>query len=348
MKTVIDKLCDNQSLNREEFEYLLDNIDDKSLEYLREKADEVRIREYGRSVYTRGIIEFTNYCKQNCVYCGIRHDNKKADRYRLSAEEILDCCDAGYKLGYRTFVLQGGEDPYYTDEKIIEVIRAIKKALPDCALTLSLGEKSFNSLKQYYEAGADRYLLRHETAALVLYKKYHPNMSLESRKQCLWNLKKIGYQVGAGFLVGLPKQTTKDYVEDLMFLKKLQPEMIGIGPFIAHDNTPLEGEVNGSVRQVVTLLAIVRLMLPKVLLPATTALGSVDPIGREQGIRFGANVVMPNLSPTNVRAKYALYNGKICVSDEAAQCRKHIEGKVSDIGYSLDMSRGDHKNWRRL
>ncbi|WP_350343314.1 [FeFe] hydrogenase H-cluster radical SAM maturase HydE [Proteinivorax tanatarense] len=348
MKTTIDKLFKETTLSRDEFLYLLNNMDGDSLTYLRDKANERRVQEYGKAVYTRGLIEFTNHCIQNCVYCGIRYDNKNADRYRLSLEEILDCCKLGYKLGYRTFVLQGGEDPYYSDERIVDLVKSIKKTFPECALTLSLGEKNFSSLKQYYEAGADRYLLRHETASPTIYNKYHPNMCLQSRKKCLWDLKKIGFQVGAGFLVGLPGQSNEDYVEDLLFLKKLQPEMVGIGPFIAHENTPLEGASNGSITQVVTLLAIVRLMLPKVLLPATTALGSIDPTGREQGIKFGANVVMPNLSPTSVREKYALYDGKICVGDEAAECRQCIEGKVRNIGYSLDMSRGDHKNWRRL
>lgn len=346
MNKLIDKLQKNQGLEKDELLYLLDHMDEETRSYLREKAHETRMEQYGESVFMRGLIEFTNYCNKNCVYCGIRSGNPKADRYRLTLENILECCQIGHRLGYRTFVLQGGEDPHYTDEKIVEMIKAIKGKFPDCAITLSIGEKSYESYKKYYDAGADRYLLRHETASPKLYESLHPGMKLEDRIDCLKNLKEIGYQVGTGFLVGLPGQTNADYVEDLMLLKAIQPQMVGIGPFISHKDTPLKDHDNGTVEATTTLLGIIRLMLPDALLPATTALGSIDSLGREKGIQFGANVVMPNLSPTSVREKYALYDGKICTGDEAAECRKCIEGRINNIGFSVNMDRGDHEKWR--
>jgi len=348
MKELIDKLYLENNLTREELLFLLNNLDDESKEYLRLKAHETRMAYYGNKVFMRGLIEFTNYCKNNCIYCGIQAANKNAQRYRLSLDEILECCTIGYKLGYRTFVLQGGEDPYYSDDKIIEIIHSLKDKFPECAITLSIGEKSYESYKKYYDAGADRYLLRHETASKKLYDSLHPNMSFENRIQCLYNLKEIGFQVGAGFMVGLPNQSNEDFVEDLIFLKELQPHMVGIGPFIPHKNTILANEKAGSLETTVTLLSIIRLLLPSVLLPATTALGSIHPLGREKGIKAGANVVMPNLSPTNVRAKYTLYDGKICIGDEAAECRRCIENRIIKTGFSVDMSRGDNINWRRI
>lgn len=348
MKELIEKLYLENYLEETELLYLLNNINETSREYLIQKADETRRNHYDNSVFMRGLIEFTNYCSRNCAYCGIRAGNTEADRYRLSLHDILHCCSIGYELGYRSYVLQGGEDPYYDDDKILEIVSGIKNKFPSCAITLSIGEKSYESYKKYYDAGADRYLLRHETASKKLYDKLHPGMSFENRKQCLKNLKEIGYQVGAGFLVGLPGQTNNDYVNDLIFLKELQPHMVGIGPFIPHKSTPLADEKGGTVTDTVTLLAIIRLLLPSVLLPATTALGSIDPLGREKGIKAGANVVMPNLSPTNVRAKYSLYDGKICTGDEAAECRRCIETRITNAGFSVDMSRGDNKNWRRL
>lgn len=346
MNRLIEKLQENQWLEKDELLFLLDNMDEKSRNYLREKAHETRMEQYGDSVYMRGLIEFTNYCKRNCVYCGIRSSNGKAERYRLTTENILQCCEIGYNLGYRTFVLQGGEDPYYTDEKIVDMIDTIKAKFPHCAITLSIGEKSYESYKKYYDAGADRYLLRHETASKKLYENLHPKMKLEDRIKCLKHLKEIGYQVGTGFLVGLPGQSNADYVDDLVLLKDIQPHMVGIGPFISQKDTPLKEHENGTLLMTTTLLGIIRLILPDALLPATTALGSIDPLGREKGIQFGANVVMPNLSPTNVREKYALYDGKICTGDEAAECRKCIEGRINNIGFSVNMSRGDHKKWR--
>lgn len=347
MKALIDQLASQQDLTDEQLLYLLDHMDDENRAYLTEKAHETRMRIYGDRVFMRGLIEFTNYCKQSCLYCGIRAENQDAQRYRLTLDQVLQCCETGYWLGYRTYVLQGGEDPYFTDERLVEMITAIKKRYPDCALTLSVGERSRESYEKIFAAGADRYLLRHETASKELYESLHPKMSFENRRACLETLKDIGFQVGAGFMVGLPGQQNKHLVEDLRFLKNLQPHMIGIGPFIPHHDTPLKEEGGGTVELTATLLSIIRLMIPEVLLPATTALGSLDSTGREKGIKAGANVVMPNLSPTEAKEKYMLYDGKICTGDEAAECRKCIEGRINKAGFSIDMSRGDHTEWRR-
>lgn len=310
------------------------------------RSHEKRMSVYGKRVFLRGLIEISNYCKRNCIYCGIRAGNPMADRYRLTVDQVLDSCKTGYGLGYRTFVLQGGEDPAHTDAFLTGLIKTVRASYPDCAITLSLGERSRESYEALFEAGADRYLLRHETAEEGLYERFHPGMALEDRKQCLDDLKSIGFQVGAGFMVGLPGQTDRHLVKDLKFLKALEPHMIGIGPFIPHHETPLADQPSGTVEKTVTLLAILRLMLPKVLLPATTALGSLDPFGREQGIKAGANVVMPNLSPLEVREKYDLYDGKICTGDEAAECRKCIQNRIESAGFEVDMARGDHPDWR--
>jgi biotin synthase len=348
MKAIIDKLYLQNNLESQELLALLNNMTVEDKSYLIEKAHDTRMKSYGDKVFMRGLIEFTNYCKRNCKYCGIRAGNKLTDRYRLSLEEIMEACTEGYELGYRTFVLQGGEDDFYTDEKIVEIVKNIKHKYSDCAITLSVGEKSYESYKKYYDAGADRYLMRHETASKELYESLHPRMSFEDRIKCLKDLKNIGFQVGAGFMVGLPGQSNEDYVRDLIFLKELEPHMVGIGPFIPHKDTPLAVESGGTVETTEIMLAITRLLLPMVLLPATTALGSIDPMGREKGIKAGANVVMPNLSPTSVRKKYALYNGKICTGDEAAECRMCIEGRITRAGFSIDMSRGDNKAWGRV
>lgn len=347
MKKLIDKLYQNNYLSSNELLELLNDMTEEDKEYLIAKSHETRMRIYGDKVFMRGLVEFTNYCKRNCVYCGIRAGNKKADRYRLSLEQILSACTMGDKLGYKTFVLQGGEDEFYTDDKIIEIIKEIKNKFPYSAVTLSIGEKSYESYKKYYDAGADRYLLRHETASEELYKQLHPKMSFQNRIECLYNLKDIGYQVGAGFMVGLPNQTNKDFTKDILFLKELSPHMVGIGPFIPHVDTELANESRGTVEKTEVMLALIRLFLPDVLLPATTALGSIDSLGREKGLKAGANVVMPNLSPTDVRKKYALYDGKICTGDEAAECRKCIEGRINRAGFSIEMSRGDNIHWKR-
>ena len=342
---IINKLYKEHEASKEELLYLLDNITDKDQEYLVEKANEIRMQSYGNKVYMRGLIEFTNYCKRDCMYCGIRKSNKNAERYRLAFDEIIHCADIGDKLGYKTYVLQGGEDAYFTDERMIEIIKEIKKRHPNNAITLSLGERSYESYKKLYEAGADRYLLRHETASKHLYDKLHPGASFEERIQCLRNLKEIGYQTGAGFMIGLPGQTNEDLVNDLLFVKEFKPEMCGIGPFIPQKDTPLGEETGGTLEKTVIMLAIIRLLLPDVLLPASTALGSVDPLGREKGINAGGNVVMPNLSPTEVRDKYALYDGKICTGDEAAECRMCIEGRMRRFGYEVEVNRGDNVKW---
>ena len=340
---VIDKFVDSHHLSGEEYTELLQCWKEKEIaERLREEAIKLRKQYYGEKVFTRGLIEFTNYCKNNCYYCGIRNGNCHADRYRLTSEEILECCKNGYELGYRTFVLQGGEDPYYTDEKMVDIIRRIKNDFPDCALTLSIGEKSYESYQLFRNAGADRYLLRHETADESLYRSLHPaSMSLENRKQCLFHLKELGYQVGAGFMVGAPGQTISHLAEDLVFLQELKPEMVGIGPFIPHHDTIYANESAGSVELTLFLLSVIRIMLPKVLLPSTTALGTMDPRGRERGLLAGANVVMPNLSPVRTRKLYELYDNKICTGEEAAECRGCLGRRVESVGYHLVEERGD-------
>ena len=304
IKHIINKLYCENNATKEELIYVLDKINEDEKDYLIKKSDKLRTRYYDNKVYMRGLIEFTNYCVRNCKYCGIRSDNSKADRYRLSLEEILECAAIGNRFGYKTFVLQGGEDPYFTDERMVKIIQAIKEKYPENAITLSIGERSYESYKRMFEAGADRYLLRHETATKKLYESLHPNASYENRVQCLYNLKEIGYEVGAGFMIGLPNQSNEDLVNDLLFIKKLNPHMCGIGPFIPQKDTPLRNEVGGTVEKTMIMLALLRLMVPKAMLPATTALGSIDPLGREKGLKAGANVVMPNLSPKQVRDKY--------------------------------------------
>jgi biotin synthase len=347
MKALIDQLYREGTLPKDKLYELVHCANSESIAYLTEMAQKKRKENYDDKVYLRGLLEFTNYCKCHCRYCGIRSENTKADRYRLTEDEILDCCHMGDKLGYKTFVLQGGEDPFFTDDKLESIVRRIKSELPNCAVTLSVGERSYDSYKRLFDAGADRYLLRHETASKSLYESLHPHMSFENRRNCLYDLKKIGYQVGAGFMVGLPEQTDEDLVLDLLFLKELSPHMIGIGPFIPHHDTPLGNETGGTVEKTTLLLSIIRLLLPDVLLPATTALGTLHPTGRERGLKAGGNVVMPNLSPIAVREKYSLYDGKICTGDEAAECRQCIQRRIESAGFTLDLTRGDHINWRR-
>lgn len=342
---IIEKIELTGIASKQELAFLLETIDDSVLEILRKKAQKKSLEHFSNKIYIRGLIELSSYCKNDCLYCGLRRSNKSAVRYRLSKEQILSCCRSGYSLGFRTFVLQGGEDGYYTDEVMCEIISEIKSLYPDCAVTLSLGERTEESYRQLFESGADRYLLRHETANEEHYKKLHPSeMSLENRKNCLYKLKKIGYQTGAGFMVGSPYQTYETLAEDLLFLKDLNPQMCGIGPFIPHKDTPFADEKSGSVRLTLVLLSLVRLMLPKVLLPATTALGTADGQGREKGVLHGANVVMPNLSPTEHRADYSLYDNKICTGDEAAECIKCLSKRMESIGYKIVTDRGDYDN----
>lgn len=342
-RQLIDKLQQTESLTKSEWISLITHRDEETAAYLFEKARQVRHRYYENRIFTRGLIEFTNYCRNDCYYCGIRKSNCNAERYRLTKEDILSCTEQGYQLGFRTFVLQGGEDAYYTDDVIADMVASIKSQHPDCAVTLSIGEREYESYRLFYEAGADRYLLRHETANEEHYRKLHPGeLSLAHRKQCLYQLKEIGYQVGCGFMVGSPYQTVENLAEDMLFMKELAPHMVGIGPFVPHHQTPFADKAQGTVELTLFMLGLLRLMLPKVLLPATTALGTIDATGREKGILAGANVVMPNLSPTTVRKKYALYDHKICTGDEAAECRQCLEKRMQSIGYHLVVDRGDY------
>ena len=337
-----DKLEAERDLTDEEFAAVLLCDYPGFSEYLAEKARTVREKYYGKSVYLRGLIEISNICKNNCLYCGIRRDNANAERYRLNKEQILACSDAGYDLGFRTFVLQGGEDPYYTDELIVSIVSAIKERHPDCAVTLSIGEKPRSSYEAFFAAGAQRYLLRHETINPEHYRRLHPaELTIENRVRCLEDLRDIGFQVGCGMMVGSPFQTIGHLLDDLYFMHSFRPHMIGIGPFIPHTDTPFRDHHRGSLEDTLHLLAVIRLMHPEVLLPATTALGTIHPRGRELGILAGANVVMPNLSPAGVRGKYMLYDGKICTGDEAAECRRCMELRMEKIGYHVAISRGD-------
>ncbi len=316
--------------------------DPEAAELLTQEAVRIRKKHYGDKVYIRGLIEFTNYCRNDCGYCGIRRGNLHARRYRLTKEEILECCARGYELGFRTFVLQGGEDRWFTDERMADIIRSVRVSYPDCAITLSIGERSCESYRLLKEAGADRYLLRHETADEEHYGKLHPSeMSLAVRKMCLYDLKFLGYQVGAGFMVGSPGQTADCLAKDLLFLKELRPHMVGIGPFVPHHDTRFAQEKAGSVELTLFLLSVIRILLPKVLLPATTALGTMDPQGREKGLQAGANVVMPNLSPQKNRKQYELYDNKICTGEEAAECLECLARRVEQAGYHLCSGRGD-------
>ncbi|MBR1792618.1 MAG: [Bacteroidales bacterium] len=323
---------------------LLETDDKVVIEDLRQHAQAQAQTIYGHDIYLRGLIEISNICRNNCYYCGIRKDNRNLTRYRLYKQQILDCCRKGHTLGFRTFVLQGGEDAYYTDDRLCDIVNCIKRDFPDCAITLSMGERSHESYQQLRKAGADRYLLRHETANEQHYGLLHPStMSLSHRKQCLFDLKSLGYQVGAGFMVGSPFQTITNLYEDLLFLQDLQPAMIGIGPFLSHHDTPFKSQPNGSSERCLRLIAILRLLFPYALLPATTALGTADPLGREKGILYGGNVLMPNLSPTSVRKQYMLYDNKICTGDEAAECRVCLSKRMEMIGYHTVVSRGDAK-----
>ena len=339
---IIEKLNQSQKLKHSEFVTLLKSNSKELRDDLSKKADRVRRLNFGTDVYIRGLIEFTNYCKNDCYYCGIRRSNKNASRYRLSKDDILECCQNGYELGFRTFVLQGGEDPYYDDEKLEDIIFSIKSSYPDCAITLSIGERSFDSYKRLFNAGADRYLLREETADNNHYNILHPaEMSYDNRMECLNNLKSIGYQVGCGFMVGSPKQTAENIANDLMFIQEFRPHMVGIGPYITHADTPFSNENNGTLEDTLLIISILRLIEPKLLLPATTSLGTIHPLGREMGIKAGANVIMPNLSPTNVRKKYMLYDNKICTGDESAECVRCVNTKMASIGYNVVTDRGD-------
>ena len=344
MKHLIDRLAAERNLNDEELLALIPMVDREADRYLARRAAAVRDRVYGKEVFIRGLIEFTNYCRNDCNYCGIRRSNRNCSRYRLTQEQILGCCEAGYDLGFRTFVLQGGEDPWFTRDRITELVRAIKGKFPDCALTLSVGEKDRETYQEWFDAGADRYLLRHETADQDHYTLLHPKeLSLENRMRCLQDLKDIGYQTGCGFMVGSPGQTPEMILRDLRFIQEFRPQMVGIGPFIPHKDTMYRDEKAGSAALTLRLLAILRLMLPDVLLPATTALGTVLGDGRQQGVLHGCNVVMPNLSPEDVREKYALYDNKLSFGAEAAESVQLLKASMASIGHQVVTDRGDWK-----
>ena len=342
MKNLIDKLEKNQILSKEEFVRLLAISEKDDIDYLTERAKCIRDDIYGKRVFIRGLIEISNYCKNDCYYCGIRRSNKNAQRYRLSKEQILSCCENGYELGFRTFVMQGGEDAFFKDKVVCDIVSSIKERYPDCAVTLSLGERSTESYRKMKEAGADRYLLRHETFDNTHYNKLHPvELDPENRKRCLRDLKALGYQTGTGIMVGSPYQTLENIAKDLLFIKELNPEMIGIGPFIPHKDTPFKDFESGTMEMTLRLISILRLLCPKALIPATTALGTISPQGREKGILAGANVIMPNLSPKEDRKKYMLYNDKLSDGEEAAEGLNKLKESMRKIGYEIVEDRGD-------
>lgn len=342
--SLIDALEAAHSLSLEEYRELIESRPPEAAKALADRAVEVRRAIYGNDVYVRGLIEISNICKNDCLYCGIRRSNKSCDRYRLTREQIMECAAEGYRLGFRTFVLQGGEDPYYTDEVLCGIVEGIKVLYPDCAVTLSMGERSRESYAVLRRVGADRYLLRHETADKAHYESLHPSeMSFDNRMRCLRDLRELGYQVGCGFMVGSPGQTSETLAKDLKFIEDFKPDMCGIGPFVPHKDTPFRDRPAGTVELTCYLLSIIRLIHPPVLLPATTALGTIHPQGRELGINAGANVVMPNLSPVSVRKKYELYDNKICTGEESAQCKDCLSARMESVGYRIVTDRGDIK-----
>ncbi|MBU5293575.1 [FeFe] hydrogenase H-cluster radical SAM maturase HydE [Anaerosalibacter bizertensis] len=343
MKNTLDKLYKDNYLNKEEIIFILDNINSKWESYLFKLARKTLFRTYGNRVFVRGLLEFSNYCRNNCIYCGIRKDNKNVDRYRLSKKEILSSLSESSRLGYNTFVLQSGEDIYYTDEYLEDLIKEIKLKYPEIALTLSIGERSFKSYEKLFKAGTDRFLLRHETANSTIYNNIHPDMDWNRRKGSLYDLKKIGYQTGAGFIVGLPEQTNKVLAEDLLFLKELEPAMVGIGPLIPHPNTPLKKEKIGSPEKTIILIALTRLLLPEALIPVTTALNTIYKYGFESGVLAGGNVIMLNISPNYVRKKYEIYKNK---ETKDAKELDIFRKRAKKIGFIVDMERGDNLNFR--
>ncbi len=342
---LIDKLS-TTSLSETEFTKLLQNKN-VIFQYAQEKANQIRQENFSNKIYIRALIEISNYCKNACFYCGINCTNQNVERYRLSDKQILDCCKLAYKLGFRTFVLQGGEDLFFTDEKICNILKLIKTSYPDCAITLSLGEKSKESYSLYKKAGADRYLLREETANPLHYKKLHPeNMNHQNRLDCLKNLKELGFQTGAGFMVGAPFQTLEDIAKDLFFIQELKPQMVGIGPFIPHSQTEFSNFPQGDLELTLFILSLLRIMNPKVLLPATTALASINTEGRILGILSGANVVMPNVSPMEQRKNYSLYNNKVSTKEEAGEGLELLQKQLDKINCKIDFSRGDYEDYQ--
>lgn len=346
-KDLIEKLVVEKELSHENWERLISLFDEDDAEYAGKTARQIADDVFGKKIFIRGLVEFSNVCRNDCFYCGIRKSNKNAQRYTLSSRQILECCAKGYEYGLRTFVLQSGEGSVKVTQ-LAETVSAIKNKYKDCAVTLSVGELTKDEYRALYNAGADRYLLRHETANEEHYRKLHPDsMSLSNRKKCLFDLKEIGFQTGCGFMVGSPCQSAFTLADDMLFISELKPEMVGIGPFIPHSDTPFADMAGGSVSLTLFLLSLLRIMLPRVLLPSTTALGTADTFGREKGILAGANVLMPNLSPVSVRDKYLLYDNKICTGDESAQCLSCLDGRMKKIGYEITVDRGDHPDFRK-
>lgn len=348
LHSLIDELYNKEQLEKEEYLYILDNMTEEDSKYLFSRAFEKKENFYGKKVYLRGLIEISNYCKMGCKYCGINYKVDTIERYRLTKDQIVSSCEEGYELGYRTFVLQGGEDSFYTDDYLIDLLTTLKSMFSDIRITLSLGERTKKSYQALYDAGADRYLLRHETASRRLYNHIHASfMSFDNRRECLQNLKEIGYQVGGGMMIGSPTQTNEDLVEDLLYLKELQPHMVGVGPYLCHTDTELAGNESGTLLESLVMVSLVRLVLPKALLPSTTALGTLSPIGREKALKAGANVMMPNISPTENREKYEIYQNKICTTDTSGQCRNCIEGRIVAFGHEIDLGVGDYVGFER-
>lgn len=346
--TILSSFEYDNNLNKKKLDKKEKEEIKKLKEYLRIKAREKADKIFGKYIFMRGLVEFTNYCKNDCIYCGIRKSNKNAERYRLNKKEILECCKVGYDIGFRTFVLQGGEDNFFNIERMSNIVRAIKKEFPDCALTLSIGEKEEEYYKELKNNGANRFLLRHETSENEHYSKLHPKyMSLDNRKECLRILKRLGFQTGTGIMVGSPFQKLENIASDLIFMQEIKPEMIGIGPFLPHKDTPFANEKIGEMELTLILISILRLIFPLSLIPSTTALGTIKEGGRELGILHGANVVMPNLSPMNVRKKYLLYNNKISTGTESAEGVELLKKSIDKIGYILTGERGDYDTNRK-
>lgn len=344
---LIQKVAKTHELSREQIINLLESVDEQVKQELFAAALKTKQRYFGDKVYLRALIEFSNYCRRDCLYCGLRRSNSRLVRYRLTPQEIRASCQEAYDLGYRSFVLQSGEDMWYSQEVLTELIRELKNGFPGAALTLSIGERTVREYASFFAAGADRFLLRHETASPLIYGKLHPGMNQAERKACLSSLGRIGYQAGAGFMVGLPGQTFGDLADDLLYLQEISPHMAGIGPFIPHPDTPLAQEQGGSVEMTLVVLALARLLLPDCLIPATTALGSLDPVGREKALKAGANVVMPSLTPVKLKQHYALYPGKICLEDEPGACKACMQKRIRESGFEPDFGRGDSPRWHQ-
>lgn len=345
VKDILNKACEENSLTKEEIKTLL-MAEDEEKDLLFQTADRVRKEYVGDEVYLRGLIEFSSYCKNDCFYCGLRRSNLQAQRYRMHEEEIVDTALRAYQMGYSTVVLQSGEDMFYTKEKICWIIKKIKENA-DIAITLSIGERSYEEYKAFKDAGADRFLMRFETSNVDLYRRYHPGMSFENRIQCLRWLKSLGYELGTGFLIGLPGQTIDDIAQDILLVKELDADMIGIGPFIPHPQTPLKDEKEGSVDLTLKCISILRLLIPDANIPATTALGTLDPNGRQKGLMCGANIIMPNVNDLKYKLKYELYPGKICINEDAVKCRRCVESIITSLGRQVGKGKGQSRHYKR-